>query len=201
MANLFIVSAPSGCGKTSLLKALVANIANLQVCISHTTRAKRADEIDGKNYFFVSQNQFDEIKNNQGFVEYAKVFDFYYGSSKQNVQDLLNQNQDVILEIDWQGAKQVRKSLPKTISIFILPPSNDALKQRLKSRNQDSAAIIKRRIDAAKNEMQHFNEYDYLLINDDFDSALNHLKIIIQSSRLQLTPQTQRHQNLLKQLL
>jgi guanylate kinase len=153
MSNLFIVAAPSGCGKTSLVKALIKKTKNLCVSVSHTTRAARPGEVHGKNYFFVSKNEFNEINNNNDFIESACVFDNYYGSAKQTLKDLLAQNQDVILEIDWQGARQVEKSFPDIISIFIIPPSVEALRERLTDRGQDNSAIIERRMKEAVSEM------------------------------------------------
>ncbi|MEO1939228.1 guanylate kinase [Candidatus Thioglobus sp.] len=201
MGNLFIIAAPSGCGKTSLVKALIKKIDRLCVSISHTTRKARPGEEDGKNYFFVAKDEFDTIKNSNGFIESAKVFDNYYGSAKQTVQDLLDQNQDVVLEIDWQGARQVKNSFIDAISIFILPPSISALKERLTNRGQDEQSIINRRMQDAVNEIQHFDEFDYLVINDDFDTALSDLFSIVKSQRLGLKQQTQQQQKLLKQLI
>jgi guanylate kinase len=201
MANLFIIAAPSGCGKTSLVKALIEKVDNLCVSVSHTTRAARPGEEHGKNYFFVSKEAFNEISNNNGFIESAQVFDNYYGSAKQTVKDLLEQGQDVILEIDWQGAQQVKQSFTEAIGIFILPPSISALEERLTDRGQDDQSIIDRRMQDAVSEMQHFNEFDYLVINDDFNVALNDLAHIIYTQRLGLTQQTQQHQDLLKQLI
>jgi guanylate kinase len=201
MANLFIIAAPSGCGKTSLVKALIEKVDNLCVSVSHTTRAARPGEEHGKNYFFVSKEDFNEISNNDGFIESAQVFDNYYGSAKQTVKDLLEQGQDVILEIDWQGAQQVKQSFTEAIGIFILPPSISALEERLTDRGQDDQSIIDRRMQDAVSEMQHFNEFDYLVINDDFNVALNDLAHIIYTQRLSLTQQTQQHQDLLKQLI
>jgi guanylate kinase len=201
MANLFIIAAPSGCGKTSLVKALIEKVDNLCVSVSHTTRAQRPGEEHGKNYFFVSKEDFNEISNNDGFIESAQVFDNYYGSAKQTVKDLLKHGQDVILEIDWQGAQQVKQSFTEAIGIFILPPSISALEERLTDRGQDDQSIIDRRMQDAVSEMQHFNEFDYLVINDDFNVALNDLAHIIYTQRLGLTQQTQQHQDLLKQLI
>jgi guanylate kinase len=201
MSNLFIVAAPSGCGKTSLVKALIKKTKNLCVSVSHTTRAARPGEVHGKNYFFVSKNEFNEINNNNDFIESACVFDNYYGSAKQTLKDLLAQNQDVILEIDWQGARQVEKSFPDIISIFIIPPSVEALRERLTGRGQDNSAIIERRMKEAVSEMQHYDEFDYLVVNDDFDIALNELSTIIHSQRLNINQQSIKHQDLLKALI
>lgn len=201
MANLFIIAAPSGCGKTSLVKALIEKVNNLCVSVSHTTRAARPGEEHGKNYFFVSKEDFNEISNSNGFIESAQVFDNYYGSAKQTVKDLLKQGQDVILEIDWQGAQQVKQSFIDAIGIFILPPSISALEDRLTDRGQDDQSIIDRRMKDAVSEMQHFDEFDYLVINDDFNIALNDLTHIIYTQRLSLAQQTQQQQDLLKQLI
>jgi guanylate kinase len=201
MANLFIIAAPSGCGKTSLVKALIEKVDNLCVSVSHTTRAQRPGEEHGKNYFFVSKEAFNEISNSNGFIESAQVFDNYYGSAKQTVKDLLEQGQDVILEIDWQGAQQVKQSFTDAIGIFILPPSISALEERLTDRGQDNQSIIDRRMKDAVSEMQHFDEFDYLVINDDFNIALNDLTHIIYTQRLSLAQQTQQQQDLLKQLI
>ena len=201
MANLFIIAAPSGCGKTSLVKALTEKVDNLCVSVSHTTRAQRPGEEHGKNYFFVSKEDFNEISNSNGFIESAQVFDNYYGSAKQTVKDLLKQGQDVILEIDWQGAQQVKQSFIDAIGIFILPPSISALEDRLTDRGQDDQSIIDRRMKDAVSEMQHFDEFDYLVINDDFNIALNDLTHIIYTQRLSLAQQTQQQQDLLKQLI
>ena len=201
MANLFIIAAPSGCGKTSLVKALIEKVDNLCVSVSHTTRAQRPGEEHGKNYFLVSKEDFNEISNSNGFIESAQVFDNYYGSAKQTVKDLLKQGQDVILEIDWQGAQQVKQSFIDAIGIFILPPSISALEDRLTDRGQDDQSIIDRRMKDAVSEMQHFDEFDYLVINDDFNIALNDLTHIIYTQRLSLAQQTQQQQDLLKQLI
>lgn len=201
MANLFIISAPSGCGKTSLVKALIKQTKGLSVSISHTTRPARPNETDGENYFFVSKNAFDKIDKSSGFIESAKVFGHYYGSAKQTIEDLLLKGRDVILEIDWQGARQVKQNFKASIGVFILPPSIGALKERLTSRGQDNRSVIKCRMQDAVREMQHFDEFDYLVINDDFDTALNDLAHIIHTQRLSLTQQANRQQNLLTQLI
>lgn len=167
--SLFIVSAPSGAGKTSLVKALCDKQESLSVSVSHTTRPKRSGEIHGKNYFFVSLREFKaQIENNE-FLEYAQVFDNYYGSSMAAVETQLLRGNDIILEIDWQGAQQVREKIPGSITVFILPPSREILEQRLSDRGQDSTEIIQRRMKDAETEMSHYAEFDYLIINDDFD--------------------------------
>ena len=208
MANLFIIAAPSGCGKTSLVEALIKNAKNLYVSVSHTTRPPRSDEINGINYYFVSIDEFEEMIKNNAFVEHATVFDNHYGSSAKLIKEKLDEGIDVILEIDWQGARQVKINMPNAISIFILPPSKEALLGRLQQRAQDNDATINKRMSDAKNQMQHFNEFDYLIINDDFNSALNDLNLIIcrpekDSERfsLSLSEQSKKHIKLLKKLI
>lgn len=200
MANLFVIAAPSGCGKTSLIKALIEKTNNLCVSISHTTRNARASEVHGEDYFFVSKTEFEQIKRTNGFIESAQIFDNYYGSAKQTVKDLLTQAQDVILEIDWQGARQVKKTFPDIISIFIIPPSVSVLRQRLTTRGQDDISIIERRMQDAVSEIQHYDEFDYLLVNDNFEVALSDLSNIIHSQRLSTGQQFSKHQALLETL-
>jgi guanylate kinase len=208
MSNLFIVAAPSGCGKTSLVESLINGAKNLCVSISHTTRKPRADELDGTNYHFVSVSEFQKMVIEDAFIEHAEVFENFYGTSKELINKNLNNNIDVILEIDWQGARQVKLNLPSAISIFILPPSKEALELRLKNRAQDDELIIKKRMLDAENQMSHFNEFDYLVINDDFNSALTDLESIISSSNnlpkrahLSLEEQSIKHKKLLKKLI
>ena len=201
MANLFIIAAPSGCGKTSLVKALLEKVNNLTVSTSHTTRDPRPGEIDGKNYFFISKSEFNEINAKNGFLESAQVFDNFYGTAKQTVVDLLDKDIDVILEIDWQGARQIKKIFTDSIGIFILPPSEGELRNRLNNRGQDSDEIISRRMQDAVNEMQHYDEFDYLVINDEFNIALNDLETIILSQRLSIKEQINKHASLLKSLI
>jgi len=208
MANLFIIAAPSGCGKTSLVEALIKKTKNLCVSVSHTTRPPRPDEVNGINYYFVSINEFEEMIKNNAFVEHATVFDNHYGSSTKLIREKLDEGVDVILEIDWQGARQVKENMPNAISIFILPPSNEALLGRLKQRAQDNDETIKKRMSDAQNQMQHFNEFDYLVINDDFHSALIDLSLIICSLdkaserfSLSLSEQSKKYIKLLKKLI
>jgi len=201
MANLFIIAAPSGCGKTSLVKALLEKVNNLTVSTSHTTRDPRPGEINGKNYFFISKSEFNEINAKNGFLESAQVFDNFYGTAKQTVVDLLDKDIDVILEIDWQGARQIKKIFTDSIGIFILPPSEGELRNRLNNRGQDSDEIISRRMQDAVNEMQHYDEFDYLVINDEFNIALNDLETIILSQRLSIKEQINKHASLLKSLI
>jgi len=208
MANLFIIAAPSGCGKTSLVEALIKKTKNLCVSVSHTTRPPRPDETNGINYYFISINEFEEMIENSAFVEHAMVFDNHYGSSTQLIREKLNEGIDVILEIDWQGARQVKENMPNSVSIFILPPSKEALLGRLQQRAQDNDATINKRMSDAQNQMQHFNEFDYLIINDDFDSALNDLNLIIcipdkasERFSLSLSEQSKKYNKLLKKLI
>jgi len=208
MANLFIIAAPSGCGKTSLVEALIKKTKNLCVSVSHTTRPPRPDEVNGINYYFVSINEFEEMIKKNAFVEHAMVFDNHYGSSSQLIKEKLDEGVDVILEIDWQGARQVKENMPNSVSIFILPPSNEALLGRLKQRAQDNDETIKKRMSDAQNQMQHFNEFDYLVINDDFNSALNDLNLIIcrpdkasERFSLSLSEQSKKYIKLLKKLI
>ena len=199
--TLYVVSAPSGAGKTSLVKALVECSDDLTVSISHTTRPIRPGEQDGVNYHFVDHTAFQEMLGNADFLEHAEVFGNYYGTSKTWVENQLQADKDVILEIDWQGAAQVRKLLPETVGIFILPPSRQALRERLTGRGQDSEEVIDHRMEKAREEMSHHVEYDYLIINDDFDVALAQLKSIIGSQRLAIRRQLERQTSLISELL
>ena len=208
MSNLFIIAAPSGCGKTSLVESLIKNHKNLRVSISHTTRIPRAGEINGTNYHFVSVSEFQKMAKEGEFVEHAEVFENLYGTSKELINDNLKNNTDVILEIDWQGARQVKQNMPNAISIFILPPSKDALELRLRNRAQDDESTIKKRMLDAENQMSHYSEFDFLVINDDFKSALSDLESIISSSNnstrtthLSLEEQSIKHKKLLKKLI
>jgi len=177
--NLFIVSAPSGAGKSSLLQALRKLYPELKVAISHTTRTPRPNEINGIHYYFVDKFMFMQMVGNGEFLEHAQVFDNLYGTSENEVRAVLNNGGDLILEIDWQGAIQVRRRFPTALSIFILPPSLTALYERLSGRAQDSTEVIKRRMKAAQQELTHYPEYDYLIVNDNFEKALNDLASIV----------------------
>lgn len=183
--KLYIISAPSGAGKTSLVKQLISDLEHLTVSVSHTTRKMRAGEFQGKDYFFSTVADFKKMISEGDFLEYAQVFDNFYGTSQQSVEMNLNAGNDVILEIDWQGAQQVRKMLPDCVSIFILPPSIQILQQRLENRGQDDKKVIDRRMQDAVKEISHCDEFDYLLVNDDFNQALSELKSIVISHRLE----------------
>lgn len=200
-ATLYTISAPSGAGKTSLVAALLQRDSMVRVSVSHTTRPKRSGEQDGVNYHFVSQQQFQAELAADGFLEHAEVFGNWYGTSQQWVEKTLQSGTDVILEIDWQGAQQVRKLMPDTVAIFILPPSRQTLAARLKGRGQDDEAIIAARMAQAQNEMSHYAEADYLVINDEFEIALNDLSAIFSSQRLKLGRQAQRFKTLISELL
>ncbi|MEH3021526.1 MAG: guanylate kinase [Pseudomonas oryzihabitans] len=199
--TLYIVSAPSGAGKTSLVKALLDALPEVRVSVSHTTRAMRPGEVDGVNYHFVDCATFTNLLEHGDFLEHAEVFGNYYGTSQAALERTLAEGHDLILEIDWQGAQQVRRKLPQAQSIFILPPSQAALRQRLDNRGQDSAEIIERRMREAVSEMSHYVEYDYLIINDDFAKALEDLKSIFRTRQLRLDRQQRRHDDLLVDLL
>ncbi|NLY15503.1 MAG: guanylate kinase [Gammaproteobacteria bacterium] len=199
--TLYIISAPSGAGKTSLVSALLEDLPFVRVSVSHTTRAARPGEIDGVNYHFTSVDSFGAMVGRGEFLEHAEVFGNFYGTSHPWVKQTLAGGHDLILEIDWQGAQQVRRLLPEARSIFILPPSTEALRQRLNNRGQDNGDTIDRRMQEAATEMSHYVEYDYLIINDDFKTALNELKSIFISGRLTQTAQQQRYSQLLSRLL
>jgi len=197
--TLFIISAPSGAGKTSLVAGILAQINNIQASISHTTRDCRPGEQNGINYHFVDHQQFVTMIENNDFLEHAEVFGNFYGTSQEWVEATLNTGTDVILEIDWQGAEQVRCKFADSQSIFILPPSKQALRERLNGRGQDHAEVIEKRIAAATEEMSHYVEADYLVINDDFALALEQLKSIISAQRCKMP--VLGHEKLLSDLL
>ena len=200
LGTLYIISAPSGAGKTSLVKALLESTPGVAVSISHTTRAPRPGECAGKDYYFVTPEQFAALLAEGAFLEHAQVFGNCYGTSRAAVQQQLEAGQDVILEIDWQGAQQVRTLLPHNVSIFILPPSQAALRQRLAQRGQDSVEVIERRMAASLNDMRHYADFDYLIINDDFASALQELRSILIAQRQRRAAQMERQRQLLQQL-
>lgn len=189
---LFVVSAPSGAGKTSLLRALVPADARLRLSVSHTTRAPRPGERDGAHYHFVDRARFEAMVAAGEFLEHARVFDNLYGTSERSVRDTLAADFDVVLEIDWQGARQVRARFPDAVSVFIVPPNVEALRERLSGRGQDSAEIIDRRMRDARSELSHYGEYDYVVVNDVFDEALADLRAIVAAERLRLSRQQPR---------
>ncbi|OQX33978.1 MAG: guanylate kinase [Oceanospirillales bacterium LUC14_002_19_P2] len=199
--TLYIIAAPSGAGKTSLVAALVESTSHICVSVSHTTRAMRPGEVDGGNYHFTSVDEFKAMIEQNAFLEHAEVFGNYYGSSQAWVEEQLNQGKDVILEIDWQGAQQVRRLMPDAVSLFIIPPSKQALHERLVGRKTDDASVIEKRMNLAVNEMSHYGEFDYLIINDQFDDALFDLKAIVRAQRLAMPFQQTYRQALLRELL
>jgi len=199
--TLYIVSAPSGAGKSSLVNALIKRLPFVYLSISHTTRGMRPGETDGEHYHFVSSDEFLAMVERGEFLEHAQVFDNYYGTSQVWVQQQLDDGHDVILEIDWQGAQQIRKQMPKTQGIFIMPPSREALQERLEKRAQDSAEVIARRMRDATQEMSHYHEYDYVVVNDDFYKALDELCAIFIANRQTLEKQQESHGDLFKHLL
>ena len=200
LGNLFIITAASGAGKTSLIKALLAKDAHLKLSISHTTRKPRPGEVDGSDYHFVDDASFLRMLGAAQFLESAEVHEARYGTSQAAVDGPLNAGFDVILEIDWQGAEQVRRLYPKAVSIFVLPPSVETLAYRLNTRGQDSRETIAKRVAAAREEMRHVSEFDYVTINDDFAIALQDISAIIRAQRLAIAVQLQRYASLISTL-
>jgi guanylate kinase len=199
--TLFTISAPSGAGKTTLVNALVEAVPELQVSVSHTTRPRRPGEVDGVNYHFVDSARFRAMQSDNAFLEQAEVFGNSYGTSQAWVNERLAAGTDVLLEIDWQGAQQVKRLQPRTCAIFILPPSRETLYERLTARAQDDPDTIARRMEKAVAEMSHYIEYDYLVFNDDFARARDDLAAIVRSQRLRTTAQAERHGETLTRLL
>ncbi|WP_210397238.1 guanylate kinase [Motiliproteus sediminis] len=199
--TLYIISAPSGAGKTSLVKALLDRDKQVCVSVSHTTRAPRPGEVDGWDYNFIDRQSFDQMVADNAFLEHAEVFTNCYGTSRAWVENTLAQGRDVILEIDWQGAQQVRQLMPESVSVFILPPSREALEQRLQNRGQDSDEIIAQRMSQAISEMSHYAEYDFLIINDQFEQSLQELAAVFLARRQRLEVQRPRHQQMIDALL
>lgn len=198
---LFVVSAPSGAGKTSLVEALLENDPALSLSVSYTTRPARPGEIDGSHYHFVDRARFEEMVEAKAFIEYARVFDNAYGTAEATLRETLNQGQDLLLEIDWQGARQVRARFPASVSIFIAPPSLPALEQRLRGRGQDSDDVIRDRMGKAQDELSHWPEYDYLVVNEHFEKALSDLACIVTTERLRTDHQGKREQDRLRLML
>jgi guanylate kinase len=179
MSKLFVISAPSGAGKTSLVRALLTRRPNLVVSVSHTTRTPRPHEVEGRDYHFVSRERFEQLVREGAFLEHAQVFDNHYGTGAQQVRERLGEGRDVVLEIDWQGAQQIRRSLPESVTIFVLPPSRAALRERLRERGTDKPDVIERRLRDAVSDMAHYREFDYVVVNDDFEHALRELDSIL----------------------
>jgi guanylate kinase len=208
LGNLFILTAPSGAGKSSLIKALLAKHQStnehnnaMQVSVSHTTRAPRPGEIDGVHYHFVDRTQFEVFIAEGAFFEWAEVFGNYYGTSKIVIEQTLRQGIDVFLDIDWQGARQVKAQIPDTATIFVAPPSKEELQRRLTQRGQDSPEVISDRMAKAVSEISHYHEFDYIVVNDDFAAALLELDAIVITRRLRKEKQIIRHQKLFTNLL
>ena len=198
---LFVVSAPSGAGKTSLVRQLRAQVEGFTVSVSHTTRPQRPGEIDAVDYFFTHRETFGQMVATGAFLEHAQVFDNYYGTARATVETALSSGKDVLLEIDWQGARQIKARMPDCQTLFVLPPSREALLQRLTRRGQDGEETIARRMRDAMAEMSHYAEYDYLIINDDFATAVAEMRSIVLACRLRTTVQSIRNQELIANLL
>jgi guanylate kinase len=198
--KLFILSAPSGTGKTSLTKSLLRKNINLWLSISYTSRLMRPSEVEGHDYFFVERKIFEQMLGNEEFIESAEIYGNLYGTSQKWINEAINSGKDILLEIDGQGARQVRKIFSDVVSIFILPPSLEVLEDRLKNRNQDSKEVIAKRMAAAKEEISHVSEYDYVIINDNMDIALRDLVSVVQSERLRTSAQLARYHDLVIQL-
>ena len=201
VGTLYIISAASGTGKTSLVIALLQSQKNIATSVSHTTRQRRPGEQDGVHYYFIDENLFIQMRDNSQFLEHAQVFDHHYGTATDSVQRLLDQGKDVILEIDWQGARQVKSLFPNCVSIFVLPPSKSSLEERLRQRGQDAETVIARRMQDAVNEMAHFNEFDYLIINDSFEEACRDITQIFKANRFSRHKQINHYQELIQHLL
>ena len=199
--TLYIVAAPSGAGKSSLVNAVLSRETGIVLSISFTSRKARPGERHAQHYHFISKEEFEAMIANGDFFEHALVHGDYKGTAKQSVEPQLAAGKDVLLEIDWQGARQVREKLPDALSIFILPPSKDALETRMRNRGQDSEEVIKQRLANAREEMSHYNEFDYVIVNENFDAAVSELRAIFQAQRLKCAAQQQRHATLIQALL
>ncbi len=199
--SLFIVAAPSGGGKTSLIKQLLSSLDRIAVSISHTTRKKRPGERDGVDYFFIDEPLFFRMMNEAAFVEHAAVFNHFYGTSVAQLTDRMQAGIDIVLDIDWQGAQQIKQLFTDAVSIFVIPPSLEVLRERLMGRQQDDQAIIQSRMQDACNELSHYAEFDYLIVNDDFDKAAEELKAIVMACRLRMARQVEQQRQLLSFLL
>lgn len=201
IGNLYTIAAPSGTGKTTLVKELISSLSNITVSISHTTRPKRPAEQHGVNYYFIDEKEFRQMISHGDFLEHATVFNNLYGTSKRWVEETLAKGQDVVLEIDWQGSQQIKKLFPHSIGIFILPPCLDTLSQRLTTRNQDNSDIIQQRLADAREAVSHVFDFDYIVLNDDFDAAVEDLKTIVKANRLSKTRQTAKHAKRIQALI
>lgn len=199
--RVYVISAPSGGGKTTLVEALMAKDPCITRAVTHTTRAPRAGEEDGIHYHFATKDQFEAMIGKGEFLEYAHVFDNLYGTSLAEVEKHTKTGKDVVLVIDWQGAASVKKIMPSAELIFILPPSIEALEERLSARKQDDAAIVQKRMEDAQNQIRHYDKFDYIVINDEFEHALTHLGAILGANRLRIHPQQQKNKALLATLL
>ena len=199
--SLFIVAAPSGGGKTSLVKKLINDLSNIVVSISHTTRNMRPGEITGVDYFFVDDKEFLKMVDDSSFVEHAQVFNHYYGTSAAQIMERLKSGIDVVLDIDWQGANQIKSSFKDAVSIFVIPPSLEILKERLMNRQQDDSKTIAGRMHSAQDELSHYKDFDYLIVNDDFDIAASELQSIVVAHRLKIERQVLKQRKLLSFLL
>ncbi len=198
--TLYIISAPSGAGKTSMIAKLLETLNDAEMAVSHTTRPKREGEVDGKHYHFISADEFLNDVHEDKFLEHANVFGNHYGTSKAAVEVLLEKGVDVILEIDWQGAQQVRGLMPEALSIFILPPSKEELENRLRGRGTDSDEVIAKRLGQSCDDIKHYDEFDYVVINDDFEISVKQLKSVFHANRATLEKQQQKNKNLLDEL-
>ena len=199
--TLYIVAAPSGAGKSSLVNALLEREHDIVLSVSHTTRPPRPGDVDGQHYHFVNRGLFERLVADGAFIEHAEVFGNFYGTSRAAVEPLLAAGRDVLLEIDWQGARQVRKTYPECVSVFILPPSREELERRLRTRAADSAKTIARRLDESREEISHAGDFDYIVVNDEFADALADLRAIVTSRRLRKEAQCLRHAALIDDLL
>ncbi|WWO99767.1 MAG: guanylate kinase [Candidatus Dasytiphilus stammeri] len=199
--TIFIISAPSGTGKSTIIQTLLKHLDTAQLSISHTTRHKRSQEKNGEHYYFISYDQFENMIKKGEFLEYTEIFGHLYGTSRAVVEDLFSNHKDILLDINWQGAQQIRKYIPKTCSIFILPPSKNELRKRLYYRGQDSKESIEKRFEEALSEMKHYKEYDYVIINDNYENAVYDLTTILHTEKLKLYQQIVRNNVIISELL